>query len=422
MSADLLTVDFLHCWRTTMRCLTSSLLLCLLTAQSSRGEERFSPEVRVGAGGAPIDVAGFRGAAPCMGDFNGDGLNDLLVGQSELGRLRIYRNVGTRGEPRFDDFEWFRVNGQIAELPGGGMFRPQLVDLDGDGKLDIVTASESGMIFWYRRTGGDEFADAAVVRLADGKILNAGSNAACHVADWDGDGDHDLIIAGRGAPGATATEVWRVENRGLAPSLSLATPRPLEADGEPIRSPQREVYLFVADWNRDGKHDLLLGTSDGGVVLYENAGERRAPRLGQARLLVEPAPRGRGAPDAEVQSRSNGGSFCVTDWDNDGTLDILMGDALQVSIRPDASDTADQLEEVRREAADVLRNYRRLRGLNKKLQETQVKQREFVGQKREQYAKRLQELHDAISKLEMATQPRQESHGQVWLLRRMNAQ
>jgi predicted transcriptional regulator len=81
---------------------------------------------------------------------------------------------------------------------------------------------------------------------------------------------------------------------------------------------------------------------------------------------------------------------------------------------------ADQLEKTRTEVVDVVREYRRLRGLNNRLQEAQEKQKVLVRQKREQYARRLDELHDAISSLEKAMQPRQESHGYFWLLRTMN--
>jgi len=58
-------------------------------------------------------------AAPTFADFDGDGLPDLLVGQFGRGRLRIYKNVGTRAEPKFDKFEWFMADGKIAEIDAG---------------------------------------------------------------------------------------------------------------------------------------------------------------------------------------------------------------------------------------------------------------------------------------------------------------
>jgi len=48
-----------------------------------------APPVRITAGGRPIDVEGF--AAPFVGDFDEDGKNDLLVGQCQAGRLRIFQ-------------------------------------------------------------------------------------------------------------------------------------------------------------------------------------------------------------------------------------------------------------------------------------------------------------------------------------------
>jgi hypothetical protein len=75
--------------------------------------------VHLEAGGRPIDVERSGHAAPFVGDFDGDGLPDLLVGQYDNGRLRIYRNQGTKGHPRFDAYTWFTAGGKIASVPVG---------------------------------------------------------------------------------------------------------------------------------------------------------------------------------------------------------------------------------------------------------------------------------------------------------------
>jgi len=91
-----------------------------------------APPVRITAGGKPIVVEGF--AAPCVGDFDEDGKNDLLIGQKGLGRLRVFRNTGTNARPEFDGFEWFTAGGRIAGVTicCRTAFTPQLVDFDAE--------------------------------------------------------------------------------------------------------------------------------------------------------------------------------------------------------------------------------------------------------------------------------------------------
>lgn len=73
--------------------------------------------VRVMAGGETIHVDGY--AAPFVGDFDGDGKIDLLVGHMGEGRLRIYHNTGTNARPEFDPFTWFKAGGRTACIPAG---------------------------------------------------------------------------------------------------------------------------------------------------------------------------------------------------------------------------------------------------------------------------------------------------------------
>lgn len=58
-------------------------------------------------------------AAPILADYDGDGLPDLLVGQFGEGKLRIYKNIGTRTEPKFGKFEWLQAGGKVATVEAG---------------------------------------------------------------------------------------------------------------------------------------------------------------------------------------------------------------------------------------------------------------------------------------------------------------
>ena len=77
-----------------------------------------APPVQVQAGGQPINVD-MGHAAPFAADLKGDGSMTLLVGQFGEGKLRLYPNVGTRKEPKFDKFEWFQAGGKVVTLPAG---------------------------------------------------------------------------------------------------------------------------------------------------------------------------------------------------------------------------------------------------------------------------------------------------------------
>ena len=53
------------------------------------------------AGGVPLDAPGGN-SAPCVVDLDGDGRFDLLVGEYEDGAVRFHRNVGEPARPRFE--------------------------------------------------------------------------------------------------------------------------------------------------------------------------------------------------------------------------------------------------------------------------------------------------------------------------------
>ena len=83
------------------------------------GPNDLLPPVQAQAGGRPLDVEREGHAAPFVGDFYEDGGLCLLVGQFADGRLRVYRNAGTRAKPRFDSYTWFEAGGKVASVPAG---------------------------------------------------------------------------------------------------------------------------------------------------------------------------------------------------------------------------------------------------------------------------------------------------------------
>jgi hypothetical protein len=103
-----------------MTCRAWTLPILLFAAPAlAGGPGELRPPFQVQAGGRPLDIQREGHAAPFLGDFYEDGGLCLLVGQYDGGRLRVYRNSGTRSRPRFDAYTWFEAGGQVASVPVG---------------------------------------------------------------------------------------------------------------------------------------------------------------------------------------------------------------------------------------------------------------------------------------------------------------
>ncbi len=205
------------------------------------------------------EVAGAYHYAPALGDLDGDGDLDLVLG-TWRDEVPYYRNEGSRQSARF-----VRADSALVRLTRGSHASPSLADLDGDGDLDLLVGEASGALNYYRNEGSRS-APKFVLVSDEWEGTTGIRRSVPRPVDLDGDGDLDLVI------GTESGRPLVLRNDG-----TRTAPR-FVPDAAP--APQWPPYAAPAfgDLDGDGDVDAVLGSASGGLQHLENTGAVSAPR------------------------------------------------------------------------------------------------------------------------------------------------
>ncbi|MBI1930585.1 VCBS repeat-containing protein, partial [Candidatus Poribacteria bacterium] len=247
---------------------------------------------------AGVGETGF-GAGVCVGDYNGDGWEDLYI--CNYGRNTLYRN---NGDGTFTDVTQTAGVGEGRWSTSSAFF-----DADNDSDLDLYVAN-------YVRYA--TVRDGCVFHVPPRSVIGGGSetprreNSAtrelrvyCGPENFDPETDTLYRNNGDG----TFTDVSKAA--GITPSDS---PLPL-GEGPGVRSGAgRGLGVICGDYDDDGDTDIFVANDMSPNLLYRNRGDGTFEEVGfRAGIAL-----------SEDATLGNGMGIDLADFDNDGGLDLIV--------------------------------------------------------------------------------------------------
>ena len=285
---------------------------------SFAGSFSIERSLRPGFTGSTFTATISNTAALAAGDLDKNGRADLVVGQSVGDGTATKPGYGVllAGAPvagQQQAISYTSASADQAPFVAGAVSRVQLIDLDGDGWLDIVVVTGTKVAMLRNR--GRDSNGAWLGLLAWGSQLDAAGATALALGDVTGDGRADVVVTGGAATGQ-GTRVYVNSATGVA-TTAVTVAGGANATG-----------AVLVDVNNDGRRDLVLSRSTGSDSYQLGTGTSAI--FGTATLL----------------DTVNSGFVAVGDLNGDGYADVVTAGERRQADGPPQQGRADRTDVV----------------------------------------------------------------------------
>jgi hypothetical protein len=207
---------------------------------------------------------------PFIADMNGDGVDDLgFISNSFTGvNIRYFPNTAQKGKAFVLNLSQAVILPQIQYLSNGDF--PLFFDLNKDGLKDLLIGKGGGKLEYYKNTGSSKFPIYTIENEELGGIISdyTVGNLSLAVADLNGDGKEELITGSRSG----SLKVYK--------NITEQNFNKFVADSTSIFNELTEknasiqvgggLNVAVTDLNNDQIPDLMIGTNSGGLRWLKN--------------------------------------------------------------------------------------------------------------------------------------------------------
>ena len=257
----------------------------------------FSIDVSLNQAGFPVSTAELR-ASPLVIDLDDDGDLEIIIGDNN-GFIRIYNHDGSEVE---DDTFPYDTGNQIWGSAAAA-------DMDGDGNIDFVITSKSKHLYIFDKNGlkTDYNADKYLM----------GTPA---IGNLDDDDDLEVVIGGYSSP-TSSNPIFAINPDGS------------DVDGFPLVLGEKvKAGVALADFNGNGKDDIVVGTDDDNIYLIFDDGNTAPgfPFTAEDRFQSAPSVSDING-EKVIFAGSNDNNFYAINSDGNLRFSIPTGDEIQTS-------------------------------------------------------------------------------------------
>ena len=220
-----------------------------------------------------IDVG--EGAYPVFFDYDNDGLKDLFIGNygyygspNYQSKIAQFKNTGTASNPKFDlvtrDYNNLSTLGKLNLAPAFG-------DMDGDGDGDMIIGMFDGKLFYYENTAlsgapASFVTTPITLKNSSNRAIDVGDFAAPQIIDVDNDGKNDIVIGGRSGKLA----FYHHTGSATATNPVLDSVSHFWGNVKVIQYGYVTGYSYPCLFKQAGVTKLLVGAENGYLRLFDN--------------------------------------------------------------------------------------------------------------------------------------------------------